>query len=213
IATSVERQFFDSAFDTTHLNFQFFSSTARIEYQGIVDIDRDNQATFGVETQESTFRADNFGVFAFFSPPRESGHDRLTGYYAHLQSTLFQQLTLAAGVRLDDDGQFGTHTSFKLNAAWQVPEWDMTVRANLGTAFKAPSLFQEFGPNSNPITQLSLKQRPDGRPALTRISGMSAFAPRSPTSIARPPISSISRTASRRATRQAVPFAWTPSAT
>jgi vitamin B12 transporter len=154
IATSVERQFFDSAFDTTHLNFRFFSSTARIEYQGVVDIDPDDQATFGVETQESTFRADNFGVFALFSPPRESGHDRLTGYYAHLQSTLFDQLTLVAGVRLDDDDQFGMHTSFKLNAAWQVREWGLTARANLGTAFKAPSLFQEFGPNSNPIARL-----------------------------------------------------------
>jgi len=154
IATSVARQFFDSAFDTTHLNFQFFSSTARIEYQGIVNIDADDQATFGVETQESTFRADNFGVFALFSPPRESGHDRLTGYYAHLQSTLFDRLTLAAGVRLDDDDQFGAHASFKLNAAWQVPDWDLTIRANLGTAFKAPSLFQEFGPNSNPISRL-----------------------------------------------------------
>lgn len=154
IATTAERQFFDSAFDTTHLNFQFFSSTARIEYQGIVDIDADDQATFGAETQESTFRATNFGVFALFSPPLESGHDRLTGYYAHLQSTLLEQLTIAAGVRLDDDDQFGTHVSYKANAAWQVPDWDATVRANIGTAFKAPSLFQEFGPNSNPITRL-----------------------------------------------------------
>ena len=154
IATTVERQFFDSAFDTTHLNFQFFSSTARIEYQGIVDFDADHQATFGVETQESTFRATNFGVFALFSPPLETGHDRLTGYYAHVQSTVFQQLTLAAGIRLDDDDQFGTHISYKANAAWQVPNLYATVRANIGTAFKAPSLFQEFGPNSNPIMRL-----------------------------------------------------------
>jgi len=155
IATSSERQFFDSASDpATHLNFEFFSSTARIEYQGVVDLNADDQITFGAETQESTFRNDNFGLFALFSPPTETGHDRLSGYYAQAQATLLASLTLTAGIRLDSDDQFGTHTSFKLNGAWQLFEWDATLRANVGNAFKAPSLFQEFGPNSNPIAPL-----------------------------------------------------------
>jgi vitamin B12 transporter len=150
------RTFFDSASDTVHKNFAFFSSVSRFEYQGIVDLDTAtaSQVTFGAETQLSTFRNNNFGVFAFFSPPVISGHDRLTGYYAQGQTTLLDQLTLIAGVRLDDDDQFGTHTSYKINAAWNIPDWNITLRANVGNAFKAPSLFQEFGPNSNPITKL-----------------------------------------------------------
>ena len=154
IATEGGRSFFDSASDVTHLNYEYFSSALRFEYQGIVDIDPDDQITFGAETQESRFRNDNFGIFATFSPPVIGGNDRLTGYYAQGQTTLFRQLTLTAGVRLDDDDQFGTHTSYKVNAAWQIPGWDTTLRANIGTGFKAPSLFQEFGPNSNPLRAL-----------------------------------------------------------
>jgi vitamin B12 transporter len=156
LGTDASRTFFDSASDTIHKNFEYFSGTSRFEYQGIVDVDAasGSQITFGAETELSTFLNDNFGVFALFSPPVISGHDRLTGYYAQGQTTLFDQLTLTAGVRLDDDDQFGTHTSYKFNAAWNIPGWDATLRGNVGNAFKAPSLFQEFGPNSNPIAKL-----------------------------------------------------------
>ncbi|HJW40105.1 MAG TPA: TonB-dependent receptor [Rhizomicrobium sp.] len=154
IATQETREFFDSASDITHLNYQYFSSRLRLEYQGVVDIDPTDQITFGAETEASTFHNNNFGIFATFSPPFIAGHDRISGYYAQGQSTLFDRLTLTAGVRLDDDDQFGSHTSYKFNAAWNMPEWGTTFRANIGSGFKAPSLFQEFGPNSNPIAPL-----------------------------------------------------------
>ncbi len=150
IATQGLRDFFDSASDITHLNYVYYSSTSRFEYQGVVELEPGSQITFGAETQESTFRNNNYGVFATFSPPVVLGHDRLSGYYAQGQTTLFEQVTLTGGARLDDDEQFGTHTSFKANAAWRIPGWDTTLRANAGSAFKAPSLFQEFGPNSLP---------------------------------------------------------------
>ncbi len=154
LATEGAREFFDSASDTVHLNYQYFSSRLRFEYQGVVDIDPSNQITFGAETEASTFRNQNFGIFGFFSPPLVLGHDRISGYYAQGQSTLFDQLTLTAGVRLDDDDQFGTHTSYKVNAAWNLAQWQTTLRANIASGFKAPSLFQDFGPNSNPIGPL-----------------------------------------------------------
>jgi vitamin B12 transporter len=152
IATSSARQFFDSAFDTIHLNFDDFGNAVRVEYQGIVDFDPKTQLTFGAETQESSFRGDSFSSF---SPPQTTtGRDRLSGYYAQFQATVLEDLTLVGGVRLDDDQEFGTHTSFKLNAAWQIPAWDATLRANVGNGFKAPSLFQLFSANSNPIAKL-----------------------------------------------------------
>jgi vitamin B12 transporter len=155
MASAGVRQFFDSAFDTIHLNFDSFGSAVRLEYQGIVDFDPDTQLTFGAETQENSFRGDSFSSF---SPEQTStGHDRLTGYYVQAQETFFDQLTMTGGVRLDDDQQFGTHTSLKLNGAWQIPDWDATLHANYGDGIKAPSLFQEFGPNSPPPLVPKLK--------------------------------------------------------
>ncbi|HXC55827.1 MAG TPA: TonB-dependent receptor [Rhizomicrobium sp.] len=152
IATSSGRQYFDSAFDTIHLNFDDYGDAVRFEYQGIVDLDPDTQVTFGAETQESSFRGDSFSSFA--PPDVTVGQDRISGYYLQGQATLFAQLTLTGGVRLDDDDEFGTHTSYKLNAAWNIPGWDATLRGNIGNGFKAPSLFQLFSANSNPIARL-----------------------------------------------------------
>ena len=47
-------------------------------------------------------------------------------------------------MRLDDDSEFGTHTSVKLAGAWQIPGWDTTLRANYGDGFKAPTLYELF---------------------------------------------------------------------
>ena len=119
IATHGTRDYFDSASDTVHLNYDYVGNAARFEYQGIVDFDPANQLTFGAETEERSFRNDNFGLNALFSPPVQQGHDRISSGYAQMQSTFFDQLTLTGGVRYDDDEEFGGHTSLKLAGAWQ----------------------------------------------------------------------------------------------
>lgn len=152
IASEGARAFFDSSFDTIHLNSDDFGSASRLEYQGTIDVDADTQVTIGAETEERSFRGDSRS--SFFGTQTSVGHDRMTGYYAQAQATFFSQLTLTSGVRLDDDQQFGTHTSLKFNGAWQILAWNANLRASYGDGFKAPSLFQEFGPNNNPIDKL-----------------------------------------------------------
>src|SRR5262249_37672509 len=140
MSTEAGRTFFDSSSDTLHKNFEFFSSASRFEYQGIVDVNYETgtQVTFGVETQLSTFRNNNFGIFA--PPPTIAAYSRLTGSYGQDQTTLCTRLTVTGGVRLDDDDRFGTHPSYKFNAAWNSLGWDTTLRGSIGTALKAPSL-------------------------------------------------------------------------
>jgi len=155
IATQGTRDYFDSASDTVHKNYDFEGSATRLEYQGVVDFNPDNQLTFGAETEERSFRNDNFGLNALFSPPVQLGHDRISSGYAQLQTTLFDQLTLTGGVRYDDDEEFGGHTSLKLAGAWNIPGWDTTLRANYGDGFKAPSLFESYSQYSNPLHPLA----------------------------------------------------------
>ncbi|HEY0281665.1 MAG TPA: TonB-dependent receptor [Rhizomicrobium sp.] len=152
IATSSTRQFFDSASDTLHLNYEYSGDAVRFEYQGTVDIGADSQATFGAESEQRSFRNNNY--YSYMPADSAAGHDRITGIYGQIQSTLFDQLTLTGGVRYDDDKEFGSHTSVKLAAAWQVPVLDATLRANYGDGFKAPSLYQLYSPYSNPIAAL-----------------------------------------------------------
>jgi vitamin B12 transporter len=154
IATRGTRDYFDSASDTVHLNYDYEGSATRLEYQGTVDFNADNQLTFGAETEERSFRNDNFGLNALFSPPVQLGHDRISSGYAQMQTTLFDQLTLTGGVRYDDDEEFGGHTSLKLAGAWNIPGWDTTLRANYGDGFKAPSLYESYSQYSNPLHPL-----------------------------------------------------------
>src|SRR6185437_10381885 len=132
IATRGTRDYFDSASDTIHLNYDYEGSATRLEYQGVVDFNDANQLTFGAETEERSFRNDNFGINALFSPPLQLGHDRISSGYGQIQTTLFDQLTLTGGARYDDDEEFGGHTSLKLAGAWNIPGWDTTLRANYG---------------------------------------------------------------------------------
>jgi vitamin B12 transporter len=154
IATHGTRDYFDSASDTVHLNFDYVGDATRFEYQGIVDFNPANQLTFGAETEDRSFRNDNFGLNALFSPPVQQGRDRISSGYAQMQTTLFDQLTLTGGVRYDDDEEFGSHTSLKLAGAWHIADWGMTLRANYGDGFKAPSLYESFSQYSNPLHPL-----------------------------------------------------------
>jgi len=154
IATRGTRDYFDSASDTIHLNYDYEGSATRLEYQGTVDFDPDNQLTFGGETEERSFRNDNFGVNALFSPAVQLGNDRISSGYAQMQTTLFDQLTLTGGFRYDNDEEFGGHTSLKLAGAWNIPGWNTTLRANYGDGFKAPSLYESYSQYSNPLHAL-----------------------------------------------------------
>lgn len=131
-------------------NFYAKGSSVKVEYQGIVDIDPDNQLTFGAESNRNTFST--MGQYDF-APT--FGARRTTSGYLQYQSTLFDQLTLTGGLRYDRDSAFGDHTSLKAAAAWQIPDSGTVVRANYGDAFKAPSLYQLYSQYSNPSEMLS----------------------------------------------------------
>ncbi|MBV9989929.1 MAG: TonB-dependent receptor [Alphaproteobacteria bacterium] len=144
-----EFDFFTNAYSPAE-NFFAKGDATRIEYQGIFDLDKNDQLTFGAETQRVGLSTQSLQ----FDPGPTTGSRRTTGYYAQIQSTLFDQLTLTGGVRLEDDDEFGTHTSVKVAGAWNVPGYDTTLRANYGDGFKAPTLYQLFSQYKNPFHDL-----------------------------------------------------------
>ena len=156
IATTSNRRYFDSAFDSIHLNSDDFSDVVRFEYQGTIDPTTDDEITFGAESERSHFHGDSFSSF----PPNHSsdrGATRTSGYYLQAQHTFLGQLTITGGVRYEDNDIFGTHSSLKFAAAWRIPNLDATLHANYGDGFKAPSLFQRFSEFSPPPGSPALK--------------------------------------------------------
>lgn len=67
-----------------------------------------------------------------------------TGIYGEYQGRLSDKLTLTAGVRSDDNEDFGRYTSYRVSSAWvtPLPGGQMKLKAAYGTGFRAPSLFE-----------------------------------------------------------------------
>ena len=144
------RSVFDSPYYLPlHEDYSYRGEAQRFEYQGIVDLDADNQITFGAETERTSLKSAEAGY------PGAKGHKRITGYYLQAQTTLFSQLTLTGGVRYDNDQEFGGHTSMKLAGAWSPNEGQTVLRANYGDGFKAPTLYELFSEYSNPVAALA----------------------------------------------------------
>ncbi|MGB8600797.1 MAG: TonB-dependent receptor [Rhizomicrobium sp.] len=152
IASSSKRDFFDSAYDSIHHNYAYDGGAFRIEYQGVAKIDDSTELSFGAESEATYLDNDTFSSYA--ATDHIAGHKRTTSGYGQLQKTLFNQLTLTVGARTDNDEEFGSHSSVKVAAAWQIPGLDATLHANYGDGFKSPTLYQLYSAYSNPIDAL-----------------------------------------------------------
>ncbi|MEO0411329.1 MAG: TonB-dependent receptor [Pseudomonadota bacterium] len=125
-------------------NFEAKSQRVILRYQGTANITDGYRLLFGVENDSSesndTDEIDILGLFGVFEAQPIDG------------------LTLSAGVRYDDNSEFGSETTFRAAAAYQVSD-EFTVRGSWGEGFKAPTIFQ--------LTQFfspAMQPNPDLRP-------------------------------------------------
>jgi vitamin B12 transporter len=73
--------------------------------------------------------------------------------YLEYQGELIDNLYLTAGVRHDDNEDFGAHTSLRLSSAyvWTLDQGEVKLRSAYGTGFRAPSL-SEIDYNRGPFS-------------------------------------------------------------
>jgi vitamin B12 transporter len=70
--------------------------------------------------------------------------------YLELQSQIAKRLSLVSNVRYDDNEDFGGHATWRLAPAYIMPGSETKLKASIGTGFKAPALYELFGPFGNP---------------------------------------------------------------
>jgi vitamin B12 transporter len=70
-----------------------------------------------------------------------------------------EQLTLSAGIRSDDNDDFGRHTSWRVTALSQTPLDGVVFKMAAGTGFRAPSPY-EIGYNSGPFAYAPAADQP-----------------------------------------------------
>tara|TARA_B100001059_G_scaffold232209_1_gene269597 strand:+ start:995 stop:2872 length:1878 start_codon:yes stop_codon:yes gene_type:complete len=73
------------------------------------------------------------------------------GYYLDVLSDFSNDIFISGGIRVDDNQDFGEHLSYRLASAYllNLGQGTLKLKGNLGTGFRAPSLY-EIGYNNSP---------------------------------------------------------------
>lgn len=130
-------------------NSSFTGDRIAAEYQGDLNLGEFGLLSFGAKAERERLTSFSREVLPFATPEQETNDASQTtrSLYALHQFTLFENLHLSLGGRLDDieDGdRFGT---WRATAAYEIPDTGTKIRGSVGTGAKAPSLYQQFDPN------------------------------------------------------------------
>jgi len=109
----------------------------RVEYIGQFTAAENYQLVYGIDFEKEENNAES--------------RDQ-TGYYAEYLSTFSDDVFLTAGIRHDDNDDFGNHNSYRVSAAKLIDlagGHTMKLRGAYGTGFRAPSPY-EVGYNKGP---------------------------------------------------------------
>lgn len=129
--------------DTTEDNQSWFKgNNKKIEWQHNFYPFKGDTITCGFEYEKESGSSYNR------SGPTITKFDRKTvnnkGYYFQNQLKLWQNFFITPGLRIDDHELFGVETTYKISTAYIIPQTRSRLKANWGTGFKAPSLYQLY---------------------------------------------------------------------
>jgi vitamin B12 transporter len=141
--------------DEIHLldseNGFFKSKLVKIDWQNNFFFHEMNTLTFGIDYQqeqgESEYYSDGiWGPYSSIFPLRRA---HVTGFYLQDQIRLVNRLFATLGLRLDDHSQFGPAVTYRIAPAFFIEGTQTKLRATYGTAFKSPSLYQLYAPDTS----------------------------------------------------------------
>lgn len=132
---------------TVPTTFDATGRNERWEYQGTLRISEQLSAIVGLESERSELSTVSPSSFDP-NPTPLTGDVQIDSIYGQLNATLFDVLSLSAGVRYDDHDTFGSHTTSRASAAWSVTP-STILRTSYGEGFKAPTLYQLYSQYGN----------------------------------------------------------------
>lgn len=126
-------------------NNVYIGERVGISYLGAVDLNAATTLRFGLDAERETFdQSGDFGPGA--------GESETVGIFGELAWSPTDRFDLSATLRHDDHSQFGGLTSGRLAASWR-PADDWIIRASAAQSFRAPSLYELYGPFGLPTLE------------------------------------------------------------
>jgi vitamin B12 transporter len=104
------------------------------QYKGIFRFDRAGDIVYGADLKEESYKPED---------DRRQERDQV-GYYAEWQGHVAHAFFYTAGLRYDDNDDFGEHVSYRTSVAYPI-DFDgdtLKLKSSYGTGFRAPSLYE-----------------------------------------------------------------------
>lgn len=96
------------------------------------------------ETASSSYRSvSSFGPYDEDLPEKSA---RTNGGFIQLRGKPFEGFIIESAARIDDNQRFDQRATWRVTPQYLFEESGTTLRANIGTGYKAPSLYQIFSP-------------------------------------------------------------------
>ncbi len=143
IAHTLSLSFSDTEreYPLTSFTRNFNGERTELGYKGVTQLGA-TELAFGASYSEESFDADT-----------TSGTYEIASVFAEAKYAASEDLDLSFALRHDDHSTFGSFTTGRIAASWQLGT-DTTLRASIGTGFRAPSLFELFDPSfGNPALE------------------------------------------------------------
>ena len=105
----------------------------KVEWLHILHLHETDTVTGGIEGKFDTL--DNQNAYSQVVSSMNNA-----GYYLQNQLDWLERFHTTLGGRLDDNSLYGSHLTWRYNQSVEVPELQQRLKANVGTAFRPPSL-------------------------------------------------------------------------
>ncbi|MCA0996212.1 TonB-dependent receptor plug domain-containing protein [Alloyangia pacifica] len=137
----------DRSTSSNGYDYPFYGQRWTLGYQGQAELSA-TTLTFGADATREQYENDG-----------DEGDQDTYGIWAQANWHLSDQIELVTALRHDDHSDFGGKTTGRVSLAY-LPSDDVTLRASVGTGFRAPSLYERYNayagnPDLEPETSLS----------------------------------------------------------
>ena len=143
---SIRLEFNKSDFDRLSYgrygNTAYYAQVEALKLNSKYNVNQNNTAFIGVETKSENYN----GTYA----PSSANSVSEVSYFVQNEFKANSNTTLLAGLRIDDNQEFGTHGTYRLTAnhvSQQMP--GLIFKSSLGTGFRAPTLGEMYGSSGN----------------------------------------------------------------
>jgi vitamin B12 transporter len=134
-------------------NGSYDGQTTQINWQNNIRLAKEETIILGIQGQKQwasvNDTSSSYGIDSLPVTTVQTGSG-----FAESQTSIDDRLFVNLGGRWEDQSQYGVHTTYQAGLAYFLPVLDTKVKANYGTGFAAPSLWQLYDPNyGNPNLQ------------------------------------------------------------